>query len=397
MDDSQQFLNSEKDYKTLSRSFHYYKLVALALFLMFVVGGLIVFRNELTLENFRYLVRYLDTGSGSLSSTEARLEFDAGETSGGKAAIFKNDLILVNRNNYEVFDFHQGKIYDDTFSMTQPALSVSSVHTLVYDMGGKRMRLYNSFSLLKEYQFDYPIFCADSDSSGRYAVATSEKNYHCAVYVYNASHNRIFRWLSADKYVYDVALGDGTDRLAIATLKAEQGDIVAELHVFSSRDGEYASHYSFSGEMPLKAHTDGRYARLLTDRALHTVDLESGETVTVRFDRERLSMYHFGKDYWTVILNDNTVGVRQELLIGSRQGELLRTEVVTQTIADADHYGEYLYYLTDKAVLRIHAPTGERLEYPVDDLYSQLCIPGEESAVLIASSYAKLTVLQPKS
>ncbi len=397
MEDTAAVLNSEKEYRALARSFRFYKLVALALCLMFIVGGLVVFRDEITVENFRYLIRYLDMGSSTLDSSEALLQFDAGEASGSKAQIYKNDLVLINRNHLEIFDFRNGKIFNDTFSMTRPTVSVSSAHTMVYDLAGKRLRLYNSFSMLQEYLFDYPIFCADTDDSGRYAVATSEKNYHCAVYVYNASHTRVFRWLSADKYVCDLALGNGTDRLAIATVKAEQGDFVSELHVFSSRDSEYEAHFRFAGEMPLKVDTDGKYARLLTDRALHTVNLESGEIIRVPFDRERIHRYHFGGDASLVVLDDDTVGVRQELLICSPKGELLRTEVITERILDVDHFGEYLYFLTEDKVIRLHAATGEKQEYPVDDRYSQFCAVGEETAVLVANSYAKLTTLKTQS
>jgi hypothetical protein len=268
---------------------------------------------------------------------------------------------------------------------------------MVYDMGGKRLHLYNTFSRLKEYIYEYPIFCADAADGGRYAVATSEKNYHCAVYVYNAAHDRIFRWLSADKYLYDLALADGSDLLSIATLKAEGGDFVAELHVFSSSDQSFSQHYSFPGEMVLKTHIGGNYAHLLTDRALHSVDLQSGEVVTVSFDYEKLSMFHFGEEYWTIVLSENTVGIREEVLIGNAKGELLRTEVLGESVIDMDHFGDFVYFLTDRMVLRMDASTGERREYPVNEIYTQLCVAGEESAVFLGNSSAKLTVLKTAS
>lgn len=394
MEDNEQLLRSEKSYRSLARSFRYYKFAALALCLMFIVGGLIVFRDEITVENFRYLIRYLDTGSSSLDSTEAVLEFDAGEASGSKAQIYKNDLVLINRNNFEIFDFHHGKIFNDTFSMTNPSLSVSDVHTLVYDMGGKRIRLYNSFSLLKEAVYDYPIICADTGNGGRYGVATSEKNYHCAVYVYNSAHDRVFRWLSADKYLYDLALDDSSDRLSIATVKAEGGDFVAELHVFSSGDQSYEKHYSFPSQMPLKTHIAGKYAHLLTDRALHSVDLETGELLSVSFDYEKLSMFYFSDTHWMLVLSDNTVGIREQILIGSAKGELLRTEVLEESIVSLGHFGDCMYLLTEGKVLRLRAGSSERWEYPVEPGYQQMCVTGEQAAVLIGNSSAKLTMLK---
>ncbi len=394
MDTNDRLLTGEKEYRKLSKTFRFYKLAALALCLIFLVGGLMVFKDDITVESLRYLVRYLDLGSASLDSTEALIAFDAGEASGSRAGLYKNDLVLANQNNFEVFDFHGGKIYNDTYSMARPSMSISSSHVLVYDLGGKQLRLYNSFSLLTQEIFDYPIFCADADNNGRYAVATSEKNYHCAVYVYNQSHSRVFRWLSADKYVSDIALSDDfSRRLAVAAFRAQDGDVVSELLVFNTDDPEAFQTFSFPGEMPLKTFVGGERVRLLTDRALHTVDTETGDITTVSFDAEKLSMYGFFDDYSVVVLNDNTVGIHQEALICSQSGEKIQSILLDEQIHDIGQFKENVCFLLADSVLRADLAEKTTVYYPLKEEYTQLCMAGDQTVVLISPSHAKLTVL----
>ena len=233
--------NAEKKLRRLSRSFRFYKYAAIVLFLIFTLGGLFVFKDDITAENIRYLIKYLDFNNIDTTSGESSVTFDSVQGS-NKASLYKNDLVLSNPNGVDVFDLYSGRIFSDTFVMNRPSLSVSRRSFLVTDLGGKEARLYNSFSCLWKKSFDYPIFCSDASDSGKFVIATSEKNYHSAVYVYDSAYSTVFKWLSADKYVGDVALSDSDDpSVSIAALRADNGDLVCELILFDSGSGEMIS------------------------------------------------------------------------------------------------------------------------------------------------------------
>ena len=391
--DSVSELNSEKKLRRLSRSFRFYKYAAIVVFVIFVVGGLFVFKDEITSENLRYLIKYLDLSNTDPGTGESTLTFDSSQSL-SRGALFKNDLVMVGPNSIDVYDLFNGRIYSDTFIMSRPAFSVSSKHVLVYDIGGKDARLFNSFSSLWSATYDYPIFCADASDSGKFAVATSEKNYHSAVYVYDTAYDRIFKWLSADKYVSDVALSDQDDTsLAIAALRAEKGDFVSELLLFKVFEKDPVASWSFPGQMPLKTFTSAAASVLLTDRALHVIP-EGSQPITVSFPTDKqLVIYGFFDDFYAVVLNDNTVGVNQRLMIAYPSGKYDSIDF-NEEIIDLSANGKDLYLLMQNKIAVVNVSDLTVTEYPVEGEYTSLCVAGDRSVVLINSSGARLTQLK---
>lgn len=386
-------LNDEKGYRKLSKTFRFYKFAALFLCIIFVLGGSVVFKDEISVENLRYLLKYLDLNASDITSQNAQISFDIADASGCTAGLYRNDLVLVDQNNFEVFDFHNGKVYNDTFSMTHPTLNTSSRYAMIYDLGGKQLRLYNSFSLLKEQTYDYPVFCADVNDHGRYAVATSEKNYHCAVYVYNASLQQVFKWLSADKYVSDIALNDdSSELLSIASVRADKGDFVSDLLLFRTDRSDQGRAWSFPGELPLKTFVDSSYVRLLTDHALHTVSIETGEITTVSFDREQLKKYYFSQDYSVIVLDDNTVGASQLALICDRAGQQVRSYNAPHTIQSLDCYEDQVFFFHSRQLCRLDVSGGECVTYDLEGEYTQFFATGPRSVVLVEPGGARVCV-----
>ncbi|MBE6591263.1 MAG: hypothetical protein E7646_04415 [Ruminococcaceae bacterium] len=398
MDNSGQWQVSEKEYRNLSRGFGYYKFICLGLCLVFILGGLAVFKDDITVENFRYLIKYIDIGSGDLAGKQGHISFDSAESSGSTAGIYRNDLVLLNKNNFEVFDFSGGKVYNDTFSMSEPSLNVSSRYVFCYDLGGKTARLYNSFSLVWQQSYEYPIFCGDVNDMGNYAVATSEKNYHSAVYVYNSASQQIFKWLSADKYVSDVALADNnSDKLCVAALRAENGDFITDLLFFSVNDKESSALVSFPGEMPLKTYATEDCAMLMTDVALHFVSYDGTELASVKYSSESLGMYGFFRDGAVLVLDDNSVGgARQVLFCNKEKGKAAEFSVDKQ-IVDVSKFEDCVYLLCTDAILVLDTSSGEIESYTVEGEYTQLFVTGEGSCVLVNSFGADLTVLDKQT
>ena len=397
MDNTGQWQVSEKDYRKLSRSFGYYKFICLGLCLVFILGGLVVFQDDITVENFRYLIKYMDVSQSDISDRQGHINFDSAESTGSVAGIYRDDLVLLNKNNFEVFDLSGEKVYNDTFTMAEPSLNISQRYVFCYDLGGKNARLYNSFSLLWDQSYEYPIFCGDVNDAGYFTVATSEKNYHSAVYVYNSACQRVFKWLSADKYVSDVALArNNSDKLCVAALRAENGDFISDLLLFSLKDSESSITVSFPGEMPLKVYSTENCAALLTDCALHFVSYDGQELSKLEYYSENLSMYGFFDESAVVVLDNNEVGVAQQLLVCDKDKGKYAEFAVDKQIIDISKLGEKVYVLCMDCIQVYDTSSGKTESFAVDGEYTSFTVTGERSCVLVNSFGADMVILESK-
>ncbi|MBR2615260.1 MAG: hypothetical protein IKC69_01110, partial [Clostridia bacterium] len=260
--------------ENLARRFKLCKLIALSVLVVFLLSGLILFKNDITIENLRYLIKYLDFSTGGEFNEETRIHYNS--DSENQFLVFRGDFALVNDGGVTLYDRRGSAVMTDSFHMTSPIAVCGERYLAVYDLGGYQVRLYNSFSLLFEKSFDYPVQSVSVNSDGSFCVATSEKSFHAAVYVYNRDFEEVRRWSSADKFVTEVHLSD-RDVLTLSTVRAEEGSLVGEILSFKLGETEPLSSYTYLDQMPLSFSVDGENVLLLTDENI--MNIEKGKEV----------------------------------------------------------------------------------------------------------------------
>ena len=322
------------------------KLISLASAVILLVVGIVVFDFEETVDTFRYLVKNLSGSEIVYGEMSAPIAFDA--DSAVRCDSFRKDVAVVQKNGAALYDT-KGKLqYKDTFSFSSPQLLVADDVFLVYDLGGKTLKVYNAFSNIFTLESDYPIFAVSLHADGTFAVATSEQGYHAAVLVYNPSFQCVFKWRSPDKLVMDVAVCPYDDsKIAIAACKADEGDFSSEIILLSTRSEKIVSSVTLPDALAMMAVFSNESAKgfsVLTDSSLVTLS-EKGETLANNtFTSTDLSAYCLGEDYCVLAQKKSMVGSTYTLKIISPAGEILQETDIHSQIFDivADHDAVYV-------------------------------------------------------
>jgi len=163
------------------KKFRLFKFLSILVLVLFLLGGFLLFENEITIENLRYMVKYLDFSSSGAFSEESVIYYNA--DNGNDFQVFRGDLALINPNGVTLFDRRGSAVMTDSFNMSKPTSVCGDKYLAIYDLGGHNVRVYNSFSLLFEESFRYPVQAVSVNSDGAFCVVTSEKNYRSAVFV----------------------------------------------------------------------------------------------------------------------------------------------------------------------------------------------------------------------
>ena len=191
-------------YFSLSQRFKLAKYVvflSLILFIVFMVTG---YGEEITVENLRYLLKYMDTQQGSVSENYTDFRYDV--VDGADFHLYKGDLVVSGTDGFDIYDINGKHILNAKYEYLNPTLLVSEQYILVYDLGGNSFSLYNSFGLLYEETLNYPIGCASIGDTGNFLIVTRAKEYRSVVYCYNKDFKRIYSWHSSDKYVLSATM-----------------------------------------------------------------------------------------------------------------------------------------------------------------------------------------------
>lgn len=197
------------------------RYTALFVFLIFTAVLFFAFRQEMTMNHFRYLLRNIDFSSnvslfaGDTIYYNGDDDSEFGFVSGGLAVVSDSHVFVTDRASGTTFSEHHG--------YKTPRLVSSDKYMLLYDRSGSSLSVYNAFSRLKSFEYNGTVVAAATANDGTVAVAVSgESDYYSTVYVYNASFE-LLNTISKYKYVTALALSENGDMLAVGSVCADVG------------------------------------------------------------------------------------------------------------------------------------------------------------------------------
>ncbi|MBP5289495.1 MAG: hypothetical protein J6Z79_06470 [Clostridia bacterium] len=371
----------------LIKKYRLYKFVTLGVLVLFLLGGLVLFQKDITLENLRYLVKYVGFYSGTPEGGSTIL-YDA-DTENVYGS-FRGDLAVVNHGGMSLYDRMGTAVLTDSFNMTNPVMESGDKFLIVYDLGGHNLRVYNSFSLLHEENFEYTIQSVSVNAAGYYSVATAQRSYHAAVVVYNDDFKEVFRWLSAEKFVTDCVLTD-TEAMYLTTIRVEGGDLVGEVLELKVGRDEVVSSYELTDEMPIDIAWTRKGVLYLTDTSLRFVS--GGEALKSNvFPTRSLDKAVMGDSLCVVAQNELSVGVSMKLRLFDREGNETASRDFSAQIQDLEVYDEEAILLTYNHLYRLTSD-GNWTDYQISGDYSAIAILGQNTVALCSDSRAEIMAL----
>ncbi len=377
--------HSEKKVKKI----RLYKFVTISVLVLFLLLGLVVFENDITVENLRYLIKYLDFSSVGSYDEETVIHYNA--DSSNRFYVFRGDLARVTEGGISLYDRRGSAVMTDSFNMSEPTCVTSDRYLAVYDLGGHQVRIYNSFSLLCEKTFDYVVQSVSLNSDGDFCVVTSEKSYHSAVFVFDQDFNEIYRWLSTDKFATDAHLND-SDHLTLSTVRVYQGSLVSEIIELKLGKKDPVSSFSFQDQMPLALSSDRKGCLVLTDENLKYLQ-DGQELRSALFQEGGLDRIRFGEELCVAVQNELSVGVNYLVRVFDREAQEINSEKFSVQIRDVEVYDDSVYVLTHTSLFVLRE--GEKTaEYSLQGDYSDLGVLSEKTVILCSDTSAKIQILK---
>lgn len=239
------------------------KYLALGMFFAFFLCMITVFSDEITAENFRYVIKDLNLDLPTETDEFGQMYYvSQAEHSFG---MFRGDLVSLGGEKLEIISPGGDTVQSTSLKYLRPAMEISEKYILVYDLSGNSYSVFNAFSPVYEEELDYPISCAAVSDTGLWLIVTSDAQYKSVVYIYDRSMERAYIYRTNDKYIFDAVLMGEDFMLLTAT--AEGGFYKTELLMGNVRSESMTTVYSASGVYPVRCGVfNGGVAAVLEDR-----------------------------------------------------------------------------------------------------------------------------------
>ena len=353
----------------------------------FAVYSLAFHASEISMENFRYMLKFINPSEEEQRETGSLLAFEGSE--GNRGLIFKGDLAVLNENGLTIIGWDGETILREAFSLDHPKVENNGMHLFCYDLGGRELRIFNSYSRISTLPFDYPIYWLAASENGGFVAATSAKGYRSAVYVYDKEFRVIYSQLLGDKYVDFVDISPKGNEFISAAHYSEEGNIVTLLSKMSTASEDAVFEEKFVGEIPLGVYyTDNGFCLMTSDK-LRSFDNENNLIGEISFANKSLLSGRVEGD--RILLNYALEGLSggTKTVIYNLNTEEIFSHDFPYAISDSVITEDSYYVLSPGVFSVFNLESEESQSYSVPTSYTSL-LKGDDNIILFAENQAEV-------
>ena len=214
-----------------------------------------------------------------------------------------NTYLVLSETHVDIFNNHGKSVFSEQHGFLQPVLKTSDVRNIVYDQGGKSLKLFNNDKMLNSKKYNNEIISVGIAKNGTYAVATRSDGYQSQIIVTDKNEKKVFEWYCADETINNVALTNNGKTLIISALKVENGAFKSTVYVL---DYNLASPlYTFQYEdviVSIEANGNNKAILAFSDK-IEFLNLKNGKTVTskdnYKINHNKMYWWHRGRYYFS--------------------------------------------------------------------------------------------------
>lgn len=343
--------NGKKRFLALSSKYRIAGFIGLFLVVIFILGMVIVFRDDITYENFNYMFRDLDTLMPEYTGQRGTVYFDA---SGDRSMVpFRGSLAIISPKNISFYNLKGSNTFTDSFSMSKPLSSVSVKYLLVYDIGGNTYKLYNGYTFSEGEETEYPITAGAVSDSGVYAVATKNLQYRTVVDVFNENYHKTAT-IYKDRYISDLKISSSGEKIIILTVNGNGGQMNSEISVVSPTGSEPLFETTLDGVYAVSCNffKDGGF-NILTDSGVYFYDGKYNLINTYGNSADSVLNYYTYGNYCGVVIRKNIVGYNSALTILDSRGNIVSTQSLSGEILGMTASDNGFFFLHNGSLDRI--------------------------------------------
>jgi len=393
--------NNENNTNGFDRKASVMKKIKIALIVLLVLMLLFFFlgyREDITLENIRYLLKYVNVSPAAIGSEDAQvISFDS--DSEALTGVFRSDLVVLDKDEVLTYDLSAKKGISDPVSLANPTMSLGEKYFAVFDMGDNYYAIYNSFSKIYEETTPYAIWDVVIGDNGEFLILTAEKGYRSALRVYNSEFENKMNWYTPDKYAVSADISTSRDTFYVVgcVKNNENGDFNSSVIVLKENNDKIETTVDIPSELVLNTKFfENTNMCVLTDRALRVFDLTGKELEKINFSSDSLKFFEACDEYAVLVLNENSIGTKHRLIIVDKKGNTSIDTVVETDVHDLSVAGEEVLLLGAQTLVSANAKKGSVSFVETDRSYASAHALGNSKAVMIYDSSAYIVSTEKK-
>ncbi len=376
-------------YKRYATAFMLTKYLCLILALVMLLYGFTFLTEEISMDNFRYLLSFITSDEKDVSEYNT-IYYD--NDANNDFALVRGDLAVVNSGGSAVYSMSgKRRSVDTTLRMDHPMTLSSAKQFFVFDIGGTELVVKSSLETVTRLNFEYPIWAVDVAQNGVYAVASAEKDSRSTVFVYDEKNREFYKCAHGSLYTVSVALNDSAEKLLVASVKSENGDFISTVRMYSLNKEAVELELNVAGEYPQKiSFRKGGGFILMTNKSCRFYDKNNGLVSQVIYGTEGISSFYLNENGFVRESSGNSLSATETLRYYNTDGTVLFEKSFDNGVKHSLENGGFLFAVSGESLYVIRLSDGEIRDCPVpsDTLETMPVEDGKTLVLTKGSAYA---------
>lgn len=311
------------------------------------------------------------------------------EEEDGVTEVFKDGLVYVTPTSLSVYSKDGYKYSSHRVSLVSGDIRTSDRFFLLFDRGGKRLYLCDSFNIIEEFESKDNIINAGVSDKGEVFVITEKYGHKASLTVYgrNFDKNNYYCWDTSDVYLTDAAF-TGKNTLTVTGVNPLDTTFDTSVYRIDYKKGEILSSFKFKDCMAVSVlATENGTSQVLTTSSLIRVDGNGAESV-YSFNGMDTDVFGQGERYSAITRVIQVSTHTEEVKLFDLDGNVRFTREF-EGVKDVDTVGDTCYVLAGGVLYELDSYGNEVKTFEVPEASSIkanenviFCI-GADSAVCV--------------
>ncbi len=381
-------------YQEVSFRYSSAQVVCIMLLAVFLAVSLMTNASLLSADNFIYFVKDL-ANSVSLRESEAKdtMVFSADENN--QHALYRDGLAVLGQQKLTVFTATGREAHSHLLSYRHPRLASSGRYLAAYDLGGKSVSLYNSFTCVKEITTEYAVRFVEACNKGYYCVITDGAEYASEVVLYDESHRRINRY-RLEEYTLCADIKEDASEMMLVSVSAEQGRMTTHVAFAVPGKSEWSRRFAVSDAYPVACHyTDEGNILLLTTDSLRLYSADGELLNTQLLGEADIRSFRVDENGCVLIARANAYDATARVMAFDKTANQVYNVLVEDPLYDACYLNGTLALLGEKKLIVYQNHSNDDVtELTFQGTYHKV-LAYEDGGELLLCGDAKAIVVKP--
>lgn len=303
--------------------------------------------------------------------------------------LYRNGLAVAGNHSVTIFTAAGRQTVSKTVSYQHPVAVGTGKYLLVYELGGVKYSLYNSYTQVYAGETAYPISGAAVSDSGMYALISSSAQYVSEVYLYNDNFTLINRYARSG-YVTDVAINEKGTLLALLTSDTHDGVFSTEVALCEPGEREFKATADVGTAIGLSCvFTEGNTLSVLTAEGVYALNQNGRVLRSHSFDGLTLACASCTADGITVALRDSVMSTEDTVILFGKDGRLLFKERFAEGTTQISRSGSTAFLLSSDGIRAVRGGNGTPNFYPVQVGAKIMLAIGRDEVLLCTAKKAE--------